>query len=125
MRVTRLRSGLTGALLVAGCLVNAASAQTGRWSEQRANTWYAAQPWLVGSNYVPRSAINQLEMWQEETFDPEQIDQEFGWAESLGMNTMRVFLHDLPWQQDSAGFRKRIDQSLSIAARHRIRPIFV
>ena len=68
---------------------------TQRWSGARANAWYAQQPWLVGSNYVPANAINQLEMWQAETFDPQQIDKELGWAEALGMNTMRVFLHDL------------------------------
>jgi len=100
-------------------------AQTARWTEQQANTWYAQQPWLIGSNYTPRSAINQLEMWQEATFNPEQIDQELGWAESLGMNTMRVFLHDLLWQQDAAGFQKRVDQLLTIAARHHIRPMLV
>ncbi len=102
-----------------------ALSQSPRWSEQKAADWYAQQPWLVGSNYVPKSAINELEMWQESTFDPTQIDKEFGWAEALGMNTMRVFLHDLLWQQDAPGFRKRIDQFLIIAARHHIRPLFV
>ncbi|HEX8880196.1 MAG TPA: hypothetical protein VF749_09220 [Candidatus Acidoferrum sp.] len=112
-------------LLCAASLGNAAANRTTRWTEQKANEWYAKQPWLIGSNYTPRSAINELEMWQEATFNPEQIDQEFGWAESLGMNTMRVFLHDLPWQQDADGFKKRIDQFLTIAAKHHIRPIFV
>jgi hypothetical protein len=107
--------------LVALC----SAAQTPRWSEQKANDWYAQQPWLVGSNYIPKSAINELEMWQESTFDPEQIDKELGWAESLGMNTMRVFLHDLLWQQDAPGFRNRLDQFLAIAARHHIRLMFV
>jgi hypothetical protein len=106
-------------------LTRAAESRTTRWTEQKANEWYAKQPWLIGSNYIPRSAINQLEMWQEATFNPQQIDQELGWAESLGMNTMRVFLHDLPWQQDADGFKKRIDQFLTIAAKHHIRPIFV
>jgi hypothetical protein len=99
--------------------------QTARWPEEKANAWYAQQPWLVGSNYVPKSAINQLEMWQEATFDPVEIDTEFTWAEAMGMNTMRVFLHDLLWQQDSAGFQKRINQFLTIASRHHIRPILV
>jgi hypothetical protein len=71
------------------------------------------------------SAINQLEMWQEATFAPEEIDRELGWAEAIGMNTMRVFLHDLLWEQDAVGFRKRIDQFLTIASRHHIRPLFV
>ena len=103
----------------------AAFSQRSRWSEQQANDWYAHQPWLVGSNYIPANAINELEMWQEATFDPAQIDKELGWAEGMGMNTMRVFLHDLLWQQDESGFRQRIDQFLTIAARHHIRPLLV
>ena len=96
-----------------------------RWSEAKANDWYAKQPWLVGSNYIPATAINELEMWQADTFDPKTIDKELGWAEGLGMTTMRVFLHDLAWQQDAEGYRGRIDRFLDIAARHHIRPLFV
>ena len=96
-----------------------------RWSEEKANGWYQQQPWLVGSNFIPGSAINELEMWQADTFDPQEIDKELGWAQGLGMNTMRVFLHDLLWQQDAAGFKRRIDTFLTIAAKHRIRPVFV
>ena len=97
-------SRLFGALLI-GCLCTLAVSQApaGRWSEAKANDWYAKQPWLVGSNYIPANAINELEMWQAETFDPKTIDKELGWAEGLGMTTMRVFLHDLPWQQDANG----------------------
>jgi hypothetical protein len=96
-----------------------------RWTAQEANAWYAAQPWPLGSNYIPASAINQLEMWQADTFDPQRIDVELGWAQQLGMNTMRVFLHDLLWQQDARGFKQRISAFLDIAARHGIRPVFV
>lgn len=96
-----------------------------RWSEARANAWYAKQPWLVGANYIPRDAINQLEMWQAATFDPKEIDRELGWAQAIGMNTMRVFLHDLLWQQDPEGFKQRINTFLTIAGKHHIRPIFV
>ena len=110
-------------IFIATVFVQAAPAQ--RWSEQRADSWYQQQPWLVGSNYIPADAINQLEMWQADTFDPALIDKELGWAEKIGMNTMRVFLHDLVWQQDPAGFRNRIDQFLTIASKHQIRPLFV
>ena len=96
-----------------------------RWTEAQANAWYAAQPWPVGSDFLPSTAINELEMWQADTFDPTTIDRELGWAQGIGMNTMRVFLHNLLWEQDPEGFRKRIDIFLTIAARHRIRPIFV
>ncbi len=108
--------------LVAGA---SAFAQTQRWTEAKAAEWYRQQPWLVGSNYIPATAINELEMWQADTFDPKRIDLELGWAESLGMNTMRVFLHDLLWRQDAAGFRQRIDAFLRIASKHGIRPMFV
>jgi len=108
------------------CLLAAGTqAQTNRWTEKEAADWYAKQPWLVGSNYIPANAINELEMWQADTFDPKRIDLELGWAEAIGLNTMRVFLHDLPWQQDSAGFQKRIDTFLQIAAKHHIKPLFV
>src|ERR1700681_2430244 len=110
--------------LLGGNILRAGAAEQ-RWSQARAAAWYAPLPWLIGANYVPASAINQLEMWQPETFDPERIDQELGWAQALGMNTMRVFLHDLLWQQDSEGFRQRLDRFLQIAARHDIRPMLV
>lgn len=103
----------------------AESGQDVRWTEQRASQWYQQQPWLVGSNFLPSTAVNELEMWQADTFDPAEIDRELGWAEGLGMNTMRVFLHNLLWEQDPAGFKKRIDQFLAISARHHIRPVFV
>lgn len=106
-------------------LTPAHAATTTRWSEQKAQAWYALEPWPVGSNYIPATAINELEMWQAETFDPKRIELELGWAEGLGMNTMRVFLHDLPWQQDSAGFAGRIDTFLTIAAKHHIKPLLV
>ena len=100
-------------------------AQSQRWSEAKANAWYQTQPWLVGSNFIPSNAINELEMWQAGSFDAQEIDKELGWAEGLGMNTMRVFLHDMLWQQDDAGFKQRIDTFLSISAKHHIRPLFV
>jgi hypothetical protein len=114
---------LSAAVIVVILYATAAWTET-RWSEQKANSWYRQQPWLVGSNYVPQSAINQLEMWQEASFNPAEIDQELTWAEAMGMNTMRVFLHDLLWQ-DAVGFQKRINEFLTIAARHHIRPMFV
>jgi hypothetical protein len=114
---------LVCALVPAACVL--LGAQEPRWTEQQANTWYAAQPWLVGANFAPADAINELEMWQADTFDANEIDRELGWAEGAGMNTMRVFLHNLLWEQDPRGFKQRIDQFLTIAAKHHIRPIFV
>jgi len=95
------------------------------WTKAQANAWYAHQPWLVGSNYAPATAINQLEMWQADSFDPATIDRELGLAESIGMNTMRVFLHNALWEQDAAGLKARMNTFLTIAAKHHIRPVFV
>ena len=121
VRVTFAVLCLLGAATV---LVTPAVARQ-RWTAQQARDWYARQPWILGANYVPATAINELEMWQVDTFDPARIDLELGWAEAIGMNTMRVFLHDLLWQQDAPGFKRRIDAFLEIAARHRIRTLFV
>ncbi|MEO6816878.1 MAG: cellulase family glycosylhydrolase [Edaphobacter sp.] len=96
-----------------------------RWTEKQANDWYTKQPWLVGANFVPSDAINELEMFQAATFNPALNDKELGLGESIGMNTMRVFLQDQLWQQDPEGFKKRLDTFLSIAAKHHIRPLLV
>ena len=102
-----------------------ASASQGRWDEARAWNWYHATPWPVGCNYNPASSINQLEMWQADTFNPVEIDKELGWLAGIGMNTARVFLHDLLWKQDAKGFLARIDQFLDIAEKHGFRIMFV
>ena len=80
--------------------------------------------WRFGANFSPSNAINQLEMWQEETFSPELIDRELGFAENIGMNTMRVYLHDLAYETDKEGFFKRVDKYLEIADSHGIGTIF-
>ncbi len=110
-------------LLVASSPTFAATSSP--WTAKQANDWYARQPWLVGSNFIPSTAINELEMWQADTFDLPTIDRELGLAQGLGMNTMRVFLHNLLWQQDSAGFLHRMDQFLEVADKHHIRIMFV
>jgi hypothetical protein len=101
------------------------AASSERWTRKAARAWYKSQPWIVGSNFIPANAINELEMWQADTFDPAEIDKELGWAEGLGMNSMRVFLHDLLWKQDPEGFKKRINTFLEISDKHHIRPLFV
>lgn len=97
----------------------------GQWTAEQANKWQAKQPWVVGANFLPSTAINQLEMWQAETWDPVTIDRELGWAEKIGMNTMRVYLHDLAYQADPEGFKARMKSFLEIASKHKIRPLFV
>ncbi|BBZ36177.1 hypothetical protein MCNF_47820 [Mycolicibacterium confluentis] len=102
-----------------------ASAAPGRWSPERARRWYDGQGWLVGTNFITSTAVNQLEMFQPATYDALRIDRELRWARLAGLNTVRVFLHDQLWAQDRAGFQRRLAQFVTIAARHRIKPMFV
>lgn len=103
----------------------AAAAASDRWSADAAHRWYQAQGWLVGANYLPATAINQLEMFQPGTFDPRRIATELGWARMTGLNSVRVFLHDQLWAQDRQGFQNRLAQFVNIAASNRIKPLFV
>jgi len=97
----------------------------GVWSVDRANNWYSQHKWITGSDFIPSTAINQLEMWQADSFDSATINRELGWAENIGFNTMRVFLHSMAWKQDTAGFKQRVNTYLSIADRHHIQTVFV
>ena len=126
------RKALTAVLclLLAGSVIAAAAQQeartlTRRWTETNARAWAGSQPWALGCNYIPRTAVNTLEMWQAETFDPAAIDEELGWAEDLGFNSVRVFLHYLLWDQDAGGFLKRLERFLAIADKHHIATMFV
>ena len=99
----------------------------GRWTSERANTYYEEQlgGWVCGANFNPSTSINQLEFWQAATFDSATIDRELGYAEDIGMDMMRVYLHYLPWEADPAGFKQRINTYLDIAERRGIKTMFV
>ena len=96
-----------------------------KWTVEQANVWSAENGWLRGSNFNPSTAINQLETWQAETFDTLTINRELGWAQEIGMNCMRVYLHHVAWEVDKDGFKNRMNNYLSIADRHGIKTIFV
>lgn len=95
------------------------------WSIEKANAWYAKHKWIVGSNFIPSNAVNQLEMWQADTFDPKTIDRELGYAEGIGFNTVRVFLHSVAYGEDPKGFKSRVNKYLSIADKHHIQTVLV
>lgn len=116
--------------IIVCCSCNTARNQSGTterniWSPAKANAWYAKQPWLVGANFLPSTAINQLEMFRAESFDVPTIDKELGWAASLGMNVMRVYLHDLLYEHDEKGLYSRMNTLLQIADKHGIKIMFV
>lgn len=124
-RRAALKLPILGAAGAALAGVAPADAAAGRWPADRADDWYRAQGWLVGANYVTSTAVNQLEMFQAETFDARRIDAELNSARLLGFNTVRVFLHDQLWAQGPRAFLRRLDQFLAIAATHGIKPLFV
>ena len=94
------------------------------WSLEKARDWYAAQPWIVGCNFFPSTAINQIEMWQSSTYDHETIDRELGWAADLGFNTVRVFLHSAVWEYEHDAFFRNIDDFLTLTDKHGIKVMF-
>lgn len=98
-----------------------------RWPESDVWTWYRSQPWLMGCNFLPSTAINQLDMFQPDDYDRNRavLVRELDWAHGLGMNTLRIFLHDLLWTSDADGFFGRLDDFLDLCASRKIRPLMV
>lgn len=94
-----------------------------RWSAERAHAWAADKGWIVGCDYVPSYAINQIETWQEGDFNPEVIDHELTLAQSLGFNTVRIFFSNMVYTADPAGFKQRFEQFLDICQKHGIRAL--
>ncbi len=96
------------------------------WSVERAREWYRGLDPIRGCNYLPRTAVNSVEMWRAETFDPATIDEELGWARDAGYNSLRVFLQYVVWKNDPDGFCERFERFLEIADAHGITvmPIF-
>jgi hypothetical protein len=113
-------------LLLAACVVGLAivpargEEPVGRWPAAKAWSWYNARPWIVGCNFVPSTAVNDVEMWQKESFDPRTIDRELRWAQSAGFNSVRVFLNFVVWKEDGAGLKQRFERFLTLAHSHGI-----
>ena len=96
-----------------------------RWSLDEAKAWGEKQHWSAGCNFIPSTAINQLEMWQSETFDPKTIDRELGLMQKTGLSLSRIFLHDLAYEEDPKGFKRRMRSALGLAKKHGVRVMFV
>ena len=95
-----------------------------KWSAEKAHEWYKNQEWLIGANFLPSSAINQLEMFQPETFDEHTIKTELKMASALGFNSMRVYLHDLLWDIKKE-FLVNFEKFLVICDKENIKPMIV
>ena len=95
-----------------------------KWTKEKANSWYENQGWLVGCNFLPSTAINQLEMFQDDTFDLDTIKKEVSWASDLGFNTLRIYLHDLLWTTKKS-FTSKMDLVLDVCSSEGIKPTLV
>jgi hypothetical protein len=106
--------------------VSSTPEKTNQWSPEKAREWYHQQPWMVGCNFLPSTAINQVEMFQPGTYDPVTIRRELAMAKGLGFNTLRVFLHDILWKEEvREGFLKNFDDFLGICESNGMRCIIV
>jgi len=96
-----------------------------RWTAERANAWYEQQPWMAGANYVPSDAVNNVEMWRKETFNPGLIRKELTWAAQAGINSLRVFLSYHVWKHEGDAFLDTFEAFLRIADEcgHTVMPI--
>ena len=86
-----------------------------KWTNETTWHWYNKLPWLCGFNYLPRTAVNFTEMWQNESFDLQTIEQELAWAKAIGFNTLRTNLPFIVWQDDRDGLWRRFDRFLDVA----------
>lgn len=116
---------LVALLTAVSCSSNKKAPSSERWSSDKAWSWREQTGWRSGCDYIPATAINQIEMWQKASFDPQTIDKELGWAQELGFNTMRVYLSSVVWKNQPITFKANIDHFLAIASSHGIKPLFV
>lgn len=86
-----------------------------RWTPEEAADWKARLPWTMGCNFTPSYAVNPIETWDASLFDRTLIESELALAADIGMNTARVYLHNLAWEADPAGFLDRVDALVGIA----------
>jgi plasmid stabilization system protein ParE len=67
-------------------------------------------------NYVPSNAVNATQMWLD--LDAPTIDRELGFAEELGLNSIRIFVQYLVHEDDAAALLERFATLLDLAEGH-------
>lgn len=96
------------------------------WSEQQSWDWFNAQiPYIAGAEFTVSSAGNQLEMWQNDTFDAGLIDKELALTQQMGFNVQRIFLHEIPYFVDPQGFINRLNITLGVLDKYGSKAMFV
>src|SRR5690625_7712644 len=107
--------GILLPIILSASLFSGSAVARDQWTPEQAHDWYYQQPWIVGANFTPSTAVNQIEMWHPDTFDEDTIDRELGFAVEVGMKTIRVFLLNLIWDTDENGYTRIINKFLDIS----------
>ena len=77
----------------------------------------------VGANYTPAYAVSAVHFWHD--FRPDVVEKELAAAKKYyGITTVRVYLHNIPYDAEKEKFLDRIEQFLVICDRHGIKPGF-
>ena len=106
------------------------AARNAPWTKEKAWEWYNAQPWMRGCNYMPASAANRVDQWQElgceERFA--EMETELKLAQSIGFNTMRIIIEEqgfAVWYAEHDGFMARLERALALLDKYGMRAILV
>ena len=79
---------------------------------------------LIGTNYTPAYAVNQVQFWHD--FRADVVDRELAaTSKYFGISTLRVYLHDINFFQEKQVLMANLETFLDICAKHSIRPGFV
>ncbi len=112
------------ALIVLTALCAAVDAQL-----TRADDVYQSEPkpptnGRVGANYTPAYAVNQIQFWHD--FRAQVVERELAAARRyFGISTLRVYLHNINFDEEAEVFLANIERFLTICDRHGIKPGFV
>ena len=125
IRLVWLFSIFTSLSLACGKVAGGESLLPGQWNREQAWAWYHNQPWRVGCNFLPSTAVNDVEMWQKESFDPKTIDRELGWVQEVGFNSVRVFINYIVWESEPDALKANLKEFLAIADRHNLSTLVI
>ncbi|MDR2762493.1 MAG: DUF1080 domain-containing protein [Planctomycetaceae bacterium] len=77
----------------------------------------------VGTNYTPAYACNQVQFWHD--FRSDSVVKELDAAKKyFALNTLRVYLHPINFEQDKENFFKNLESFIQICAARKIKPGF-
>jgi len=114
----------TCALIMAAALCVAVAAQAATADEMYKPNPNPPTDGRVGSNYTPAYAVNQVQFWHD--FRPEVVERELAAAKKhFGISTLRVYLHNINFDEEKKVFLGNLETFLTICERHGIRPGFV